>query len=209
MDRRHSTRRYSARKPGLRRCSKQLHADCRKRKGWWPLDGFDREKNTTNSDGLHSQCKTCRREISRQWKRRNRERCRENLRKWQRENPERRYELRAAHYAAHKEEAKAYRRAWRKTHPIEHRSQSREYRLRKLGLGRLTDADWAEVIAKYGDRCLCCGTRKRITVDHVVPLSKGGANAKHNVQPLCLPCNSRKHQKTIDYRPDRGRHWRK
>jgi 5-methylcytosine-specific restriction endonuclease McrA len=38
---------------------------------------------------------------------------------------------------------------------------------------------------------LCCGEAKPLTVDHVVPVSKGGSNDISNIQPLCLECNDR------------------
>ena len=42
--------------------------------------------------------------------------------------------------------------------------------------------------------------KKKLTVDHIVPVSLGGKNTIDNLQPLCLTCNSKKHNKIIDYR---------
>jgi len=67
--------------------------------------------------------------------------------------------------------------------------------------GSFTAAQWLEVKALYGDACLSCGSTQSISIDHVVPLSKGGRNDISNIQPLCLTCNKRKSSKTIDYRP--------
>jgi 5-methylcytosine-specific restriction endonuclease McrA len=77
--------------------------------------------------------------------------------------------------------------------------QRREY-LRGL-VEHFTQEEWQALCEKYDNRCLKCGERKPLTVDHIVPVSKGGTNDIHNVQPLCLDCNMRKHTKTIDYRP--------
>lgn len=64
-----------------------------------------------------------------------------------------------------------------------------------------TRDEWDRLCAFYDHRCLCCGKRRVLTVDHVVPVTKGGSNLIQNLQPLCRPCNSRKNDQTIDYRP--------
>lgn len=64
-----------------------------------------------------------------------------------------------------------------------------------------TRAEWDRLCAFYDHRCLCCGKRRPLTVDHVVPVTKGGSNLIQNLQPLCRSCNSRKNDQTIDYRP--------
>lgn len=75
-------------------------------------------------------------------------------------------------------------------------------RARKSGAaGDYTAQEWAELKHKYGNVCLCCGQKKPLCADHIVPLSKGGESFISNIQPLCRPCNSRKRDKTIDYRP--------
>jgi|SRR5579871_1043921 len=67
--------------------------------------------------------------------------------------------------------------------------------------GSFTAAEWKAVCERYGSLCLACGQDGPLTVDHVVPLSKGGTNYADNLQPLCLPCNLRKGTRTVDYRP--------
>ena len=66
--------------------------------------------------------------------------------------------------------------------------------------GTYTHAEWETLCAHYDHRCLCCGERRPLTVDHVIPLSRGGSNTVDNLQPLCLSCNDRKGSRTIDYR---------
>jgi len=65
---------------------------------------------------------------------------------------------------------------------------------------RLTAKEWRVIVEICGGICLKCGD-KNITIDHIIPLSKGGTHCKNNVQPLCRKCNSSKGVKTIDYRP--------
>lgn len=52
-----------------------------------------------------------------------------------------------------------------------------------------------ELLRKHGPYCAICGKRLKkneITIDHIIPLSKGGADIIQNMQLACLPCNSRK-----------------
>ncbi len=59
--------------------------------------------------------------------------------------------------------------------------------------------EWELVRAWWGGRCLRCGA-SGVTVDHVVPLSRGGRNDPSNLQLLCGPCNSAKGARVVDYR---------
>jgi 5-methylcytosine-specific restriction endonuclease McrA len=48
-------------------------------------------------------------------------------------------------------------------------------------------------------RCAYCGKRfapEKLTVDHVIPSSRGGTNDWNNVLTCCSPCNLRKGNKT-------------
>ncbi len=78
----------------------------------------------------------------------------------------------------------------------------RKYRRKtsEKNAGHFTPTEWKEVLEKYGEACLHCGSTEHITIDHVIPLIKGGPNTKDNLQPLCLTCNCSKGTKTIDYR---------
>ena len=40
--------------------------------------------------------------------------------------------------------------------------------------------------------CQDCGTRRNLSIDHIVPESKGGPTTLENLRTLCVPCNSRK-----------------
>lgn len=62
--------------------------------------------------------------------------------------------------------------------------------------------DWDRIKGEYGNKCARCGAPDNdasLTRDHIVPLSRGGNHEARNIQPLCLPCNMRKHTRIIDY----------
>lgn len=90
---------------------------------------------------------------------------------------------------------------YKKNHP-EKVAEQRHLRRARLwkAAGSHTPKEWGELKEKYNNLCLCCGEKKKLTVDHVIPLSKGGTNDIDNIQPLCASCNSRKNTKEIDYR---------
>ncbi len=48
------------------------------------------------------------------------------------------------------------------------------------------------VFARDNWTCQYCGSRAQLTVDHVVPRSKGGASTWDNIVASCAPCNRRK-----------------
>jgi 5-methylcytosine-specific restriction endonuclease McrA len=48
------------------------------------------------------------------------------------------------------------------------------------------------VFARDGWACQYCGSRSNLTVDHVIPRSKGGLSNWENIVASCGPCNRRK-----------------
>ncbi len=49
-------------------------------------------------------------------------------------------------------------------------------------------------------KCLRCGINEKLTLDHIIPISKGGENKIFNLQTLCKSCNSIKRDTYKDYR---------
>jgi 5-methylcytosine-specific restriction endonuclease McrA len=71
---------------------------------------------------------------------------------------------------------------------------------RKGNGGSFTADEWQRLCVLYDNRCLRCKEQKPLTVDHIIPLAKGGKNDITNLQPLCFSCNSSKGAKIVDYR---------
>lgn len=87
-------------------------------------------------------------------------------------------------------------------HPLQsyrHELSMRLRRIRSAAAGPLPDALVRSLIADAGFVCVECGTDMRFwvskrwpSVDHIVPLSKGGSNDRSNLRVVCNVCNSRK-----------------
>lgn len=56
------------------------------------------------------------------------------------------------------------------------------------------------IMSRDGNRCLKCSSTKKLQLDHIVPVSKGGQNKLSNLQTLCNSCNSKKRDNFHDYR---------
>jgi len=48
------------------------------------------------------------------------------------------------------------------------------------------------VYERDGGACLVCGTTERLTLDHIIPFSKGGSDTLDNLRTLCMSCNGRR-----------------
>lgn len=130
----------------------------------------------------------------------NRERSREAIRVYREGHPEADRRYYEANRDKHRERVKAYRQSNLGRYAIY--AANRLARKKNIG-GSVAPAQWEELKAYYGYTCLCCGRREpdiTLTMDHVIPITKGGINAIENIQPLCGSCNSSKGTKIVDYR---------
>ena len=145
-------------------------------------------KHPTSADRLQYQCKTC---------------TAERLRDYRRRHPERTRARNQAYYAQNGKAVRGQSSKWHVEHPgaTVMRNRARKARLAGAEGDGLTVEAWEAILDQYGRRCLACGTKERLTVDHVVPISRGGRHEAANVQPLCASCNASKGARTIDYRP--------
>ena len=77
-----------------------------------------------------------------------------------------------------------------------HRRRARKV---KAGGDGISAEQWKRIIKKQKHRCNMCGRRfskTRVpTMDHIVPISKGGDHDASNIQALCRSCNSSKSNK--------------
>jgi hypothetical protein len=76
-------------------------------------------------------------------------------------------------------------------------------RAKRFGIqDHFTVEELMKLLAVTGRKCAACGKGEdecRLSIDHIVPLSRGGTNTIENIQILCLPCNQAKADMAISY----------
>jgi 5-methylcytosine-specific restriction endonuclease McrA len=75
------------------------------------------------------------------------------------------------------------------------RMSNERYRSLIKGKDTLTASQWLGICDLFSAKCAYCGSNKPLTVDHFVPLTKGGFLTAKNVLPACGSCNSSKGNK--------------
>lgn len=80
--------------------------------------------------------------------------------------------------------------------------KARRYARERNAEGSHTLEEWKELCEKFDNKCAKCKESKKLTKDHIKPLSAGGSDYISNIQPLCRNCNSRKWKTYIYENPD-------
>lgn len=154
---------------------------------------------------------------ARGWYRNNRGRVSEQKRRYYQANRKRINAQSRRHYLENRKVILTKHRQWREANPGYYsewghyhylanpgyysQKARRRRAMRHNAPGSHTAEEFAALCDKYGSRCLRCGEKRELTVDHVIPLSQGGGDDIANIQPLCDPCNKAKATKSTDYRP--------
>ena len=124
-------------------------------------------------------------------------RSREYMRRDRVADPEKYNARSRAHYAANKEAWKGRVRDYELRNPFNVRAWHRLKKQKDVP-GRFSGDDLIAKFDMQGGRCLC-GADLCInwTVDHIVPISRGGTHWPDNIQLLCSPCNNAKGRKMM------------
>lgn len=132
-------------------------------------------------------------EQMRRWNRVNAEKIRASKTKWRLANPALMAAARAEWEKANPERRREYRRTRKRMDPIANRAyvRARQARRKNQTIVPFTAEQVRQRLAYFGGRCWMCGGEAEV-IDHVKPLSKGGAHAVCNMRPACDNCNTRK-----------------
>jgi len=125
----------------------------------------------------------------------------ESQKRWRKKNPQKSRATCKAYYEKNK--AKELERAKTKfkkfktngysdKHRLNQRVNKHKRRVSKECSAPLTTIEWLQILENAGGCCESCGSSEDITIDHIIPVSKGGKHTAKNIQVLCRKCNSSK-----------------
>ena len=104
----------------------------------------------------------------------------------------------AEYRAANRDKIRAYRQAYRQRNLNAFRRYDSEKRARKRTT-RVAPFTRDDILARDGNACYLCGiilAEGEITLEHVIPLARGGSHTPDNVRVACKRCNFSKGTKT-------------
>ena len=129
----------------------------------------------------------------RDWAKKHPDRIKQISQKSKRKHRQQNKEYNAKWYTNNKEKSRMRLLGWRRRNKAKAVQQvlKRYYKSKNSG-GTHTLEEWEELKEKFNYRCAKCGETRKLTRDHIIPLSKDGRSDIQNIQPLCRPCNSRK-----------------
>lgn len=169
-------------------------------------------KDRKYPDGLKVYCKSCRKEKEKEYYYNNLEKNRENAKLRQRkfrENPENAEKWRQFAKDAYHQNPKFHierRKKWRHSENGRTKMLLQLQRRRSAITSVYNDLSQKDVLFLLEFQNNLCPKCKRsflvvpYTIDHIIPVSLGGATTLQNIQLLCRRCNSSKKDKTILYR---------
>jgi len=164
----------------------------------------------------HKQCKSCMGKIAKKYNEENADKISMMKKQWREKYPEKNRMAQKKYRKKHSEKVSIKKKnyynenrnkltelikEWHKKNP----GKNKEYRHRRYARksgngGSFTAKEWKALCKLYDYKCLCCGEKKKLTVDHIIPLVNGGSSYIENIQPLCISCNCSKRTKSTDYR---------
>ena len=156
-----------------------------------------------------SQCKTCAKEYAKEyakaWAKANPEKYKQrwqkqNKKRWVEQKKDQEYMTKKAVYfkansAKRTATAKAWNEANRERFTLHVANAKIKRRLaQEARTFKILDKEYKRL---YNSPCAFCGATEKITMDHIIPISRSGNHSIGNLQPLCRSCNSSKKSRLV------------
>jgi hypothetical protein len=168
-------------------------------------------KASKNSKYLRGYCKDCARNYAKEYYKRNmaivkiynksyrqlnRQRLKEAHKKWHQDNWESAKEYAQNYRTQNKEKCNTMTKTWRDKNKVKFSNllHKRNKTLKANGVFEISAKDLKKLQVS---NCFYCGQNENLSIDHIVPVSKGGRHSIGNLVRACQSCNSSKNNKFL------------
>lgn len=153
-------------------------------------------KNRARKDGLQNYCRKCSNQATKRSISKDRSKSRERALRYKASHKEQVKAAEHSRYWNNRESEIARRLKHLKDNPALHsnNAQKRRARIANNGVFQISKRELERL---YSSKCFYCQSVQNITIDHVVPISRGGTHSIGNLVACCKPCNSSKHARFI------------
>jgi 5-methylcytosine-specific restriction endonuclease McrA len=158
-----------------------------------PVSEFYRRR--ASIDGLNYKCKSCSRAANKIRYVAAKDSVKAKATEWALKNRERRLEISRQSDARRRVARTQSAREWRLANPERARLTGRLHAHRRRCSGSLSARHWKMLVQLACGRCVYCGLKRPLTLDHLTPIAAGGLTTFENSIPACLSCNSSKNKR--------------
>lgn len=213
----HCAAQYKRKPALLLRTSSKQEKPCTRCLSVKPLAAFAPQK--LGWLGTTAECKSCRQLRNREYRTSHPDKVKESSRRgyfrnnptlrrkraeWSKNNPEKRKLQAQRYYYRNREKIKVKQRVYLPQHRAKNRATYLLAKARRRGnekhaAGVCSPDQWKAKCDLWSWRCYLCGcqlSEKTVTIDHRIPISRGGSNWPANLAPACLNCNASKRDRT-------------
>lgn len=162
----------------------------------FPIDNFYKSS---------ARCKSCIKEYAKAWQKANPEKYKQrwqkqNKKRWVEQKQDQEYMTKKAIYrqensAKRTATAKAWNEANKQRYNLHVATSHIKRKISKEARAyKILDKEYRRL---YNSACAFCGATEKITMDHIIPISRSGNHSIGNLQPLCRKCNSSKKSRLV------------
>ena len=163
-----------------------------------PVEQFSKDKTT--KDGLNRKCKECRKQYNQQHYQEHKEEILQYVKQYDEEHKEERQQ----YYEEHKQERQQYQQQYNQTpegQVIKFNSNAKRRKREELQGAGINKEQWLEMMQFFDWKCAYSGvlvnTKNNRSIDHIIPIVKGGEHEVWNCVPMYANYNFSKKEKDI------------
>lgn len=121
------------------------------------------------------------------------EKQKQNCRKQYYDNREQRLKYRLEYYLEHRDMYLQYSKEWRQQNP----EKCSFYHTKQRSRDPVDEETIRLIYNLFDYKCMFCGCNKKLSLEHLIAIKKGGSNDFENLGISCRSCNSSKGKKTL------------